>query len=52
MEKSILYSKGDTGIFTNVSNTRKLIISPRDQVQETRGSEQEVLFGLPEESST
>lgn len=34
MEKSILCPKGDTGIFTNVSNTRKLIISPRDQVQE------------------
>lgn len=37
METNISYPKGGTSISTNSSNTRQLIVSPREKKQDTKG---------------
>lgn len=37
METNISYPKGGTSISTNSSNTRQLIVSPREKKQDTMG---------------
>ena len=37
LEKNVPYPKGDTGVFTNSSNTRQLIVSPKEEIQDAIG---------------